>query len=555
MFKEDNLRVMRLMPERVKLREQGLLILLERQKSIDVMVKLLVIEQPIFLAPPADSTAQVFSQWDAVYDAHNEELKSLFGKQVGVGRFDLIQTFHACKQEEGKPVGPYVIRMKNYVAQQERLGNYNMHNIRKTIGELHALLIEYEKGKGKGKGKEKDKSYIPKPNNPKPPAKEHLTKDNVCHHYKEVGNCKRNCFAYLAGLIKKKKQLTPPYTPQHNGVSKRKNRTLLDMVDKTPNELSYGKVPNLSYLKVWGCEKNLKSQEVSGGAEELEEIQDKDTSPSKNTSEIPMEVEGYEPPQKEVIPIHRSTRTHRAPNILCLNLEVENHSLGDLNEPNNYKAAILYPKFDKWVDAMNAKMQSMKDNQVWCLVDLPPNCKIIGSNWIFKKKTDMDDIVHSYKAHLVAKGFTQTYEVGYEETFSPVANIRAIRILIATEMFYDYEIWQIDVKTAFLNGYLNVDIYMVRPEGFVDPNHPRLVCKLQRSIYGLKQESRSWNKRFDEGIKRFGFAQNLDEPCVYQNDSGSNVTFLILYVDDIIIMGNHIPSLQSVKSYRGKFSP
>ncbi|GJX53247.1 retrotransposon protein, putative, ty1-copia subclass [Tanacetum coccineum] len=93
---------------------------------------------------------------------------------------------------------------------------------------------------------------------------------------------------------------------------------------------------------------------------------------------------------------------------------------------------------------------------------------------------------------------------------------------------------------------------MVQPEGFVNPNHPKKVCKLQRSIYGLKQASRSWNKRFDEEIKRFGFDQNLDEPCVYQKASGSNVTFLILYVDDIIIMGNHIPSLQSVKDYLGK---
>ncbi|GJU40903.1 retrotransposon protein, putative, ty1-copia subclass [Tanacetum coccineum] len=109
-----------------------------------------------------------------------------------------------------------------------------------------------------------------------------------------------------------------------------------------------------------------------------------------------------------------------------------------------------------------------------------------------------------------------------------------------------------DIKIVFLNVYLDEDIYMVQPEGFVDSNHPRKVCKLQRSIYGLKQASRSWNKRFDEEIKRFGFDQNFDKPCVYQKASGSNVTFLILYVDDIIIMGNHIPSLQSVKDYLGK---
>ncbi|GJX13516.1 retrotransposon protein, putative, ty1-copia subclass [Tanacetum coccineum] len=373
-------------------------------------------------------------------------------------------------------------------------------------------------------------------------------------------------------------------------------------VDKTPYELWYGKVPNLSYLKVWGCEalverdtpdklqqrsvkcifigypkemmgyyfyfppenkivvaryaeffeRNLLYQEVSGRAEKLEEIQDEDTSPSEITSKIPMEVEGFEPPHKEEAHIRRSERPHRAPNRLCLDVEVEEHSLGDLNEPANYKAAMLDLKSNKWLDAMNVKMQSMKDNQVWRLVDLPPNGKTVGSKWLFKKKTYMDGNVHTYKARLVAKGFTQTYRVDYEETFSPVADIRAIRILIAIAAFYDYEIWQIDVKTAFLNGYLDEDIYMVQPEGFINPKHSRKVCKLQRFIYGLKQASRSWSKRFDEEIKRFGFTQNLDEPCVYQKASGSNVTFLILYVDDIIIMGNHIPSLQSVKEYLGK---
>ncbi|GJU23130.1 retrotransposon protein, putative, ty1-copia subclass [Tanacetum coccineum] len=229
-------------------------------------------------------------------------------------------------------------------------------------------------------------------------------------------------------------------------------------VDKTPYELWYGKVLNLSYLKeTMGYyfyfppenkivvaryarffEKSLITQEVSGKAIDLEEIQNEDTSPSEITSEIPMEVEGFEPPQEEVILIRRSERTHRAPNHLCLNVEAEEHSLGDINEPTSYKAVMLDPESNKWLDAMNAEMQSMIYNM------------------------------------------------------------------------------------------------------------------LQRSIYGLKQESRSWNKRFDKEIKRFSFAQNLDEPCVYQKASGSNVTFLILYVDDIIIMGNHILSLQSVKDYLRK---
>ena len=194
----------------------------------------------------------------------------------------------------------------------------------------------------------------------------------------------------------------------------------------------------------------------------------------------------------------------------------------------------------------------MKDNQVWSLVDLPPNAETVGCKWLFKKKTDMDGNVHTYKARLVAKGYTQRYGVDYDETFSPVADIRAIRILLAIAAYYDYEIWQMDVKTAFLNGYLDEEVYMDQPEGYIDPKHPNKVCKLQRSIYGLKQASRSWNKRFDEEIKKFGFVQHPDEPCVYRKASGSNVTFLVLYVDDILIIGKHIPMLQDVKSHLGK---
>nr|GEZ02379.1 retrotransposon protein, putative, Ty1-copia subclass [Tanacetum cinerariifolium] len=220
---------------------------------------------------------------------------------------------------------------------------------------------------------------------------------------------------------------------------------------------------------------------------------------------------------------------------MCLYIDAEEHELGDLGEPANYKAALLDPESEKWLNAMNVEMQSMKDNEVWVLVELPPNGKTVGSKWLFKKKTDMDGNIHIYKAHLVAKGYTQILGIDYEETFSLVADIRAIRILIAIVAYYDYEIWQMYVKTAFLNGYLNEEVYMEQPEGFVNLKYPNRVCKLKRSIYGLKQASRKWNKRFDDEIK-----------------SGSNITILILYVDDILIMGNNIPMLQSVKTYLGK---
>ncbi|GJT28815.1 retrotransposon protein, putative, ty1-copia subclass [Tanacetum coccineum] len=257
----------------------------------------------------------------------------------------------------------------------------------------------------------------------------------------------------------------------------------------------------------------------------------------------PTEVE----PQNAKIPIRRFARIPQAPNRYSFYVDVKEYELGDVNEPPNYKAALLDPKFDKWLEAMNTEMQSMKNNQVWVLVDLPPNGRTVGSKWIFKKNTDMDGKVHTFKARLVAKGYTQTYSVDYGETFSHVADIRAIRILLAIAVYYDYEIWQMDVNTAFLNDHLSEDVYMVQPEGFMDLKHPNKVCKLQRSIYVLKQASRSWNKRFDVEIKKIDFTQNPDEPCVYLKASESSVAFLVLYVDDILLIGYDVTMLQEVE--------
>ncbi|GJW49840.1 retrotransposon protein, putative, ty1-copia subclass [Tanacetum coccineum] len=175
---------------------------------------------------------------------------------------------------------------------------------------------------------------------------------------------------------------------------------------------------------------------------------------------------------------------------------------------------MLDSESNKWIDAMNAEIQSMIDNMVWVLVNLPPGCKTVGSKWIFKKKTDMDGIVHTYKARLVAKGYTQLYEVDFVRNISPVADIRAIRILISIAGFYDYKIWQMDIKTAFLNGYLDEDIYMVQPEGFVDHNHPR---KSNACFYDPFMSYASIKKLYKDLMwkSKVSITQNLDEPtCV-----------------------------------------
>ena len=137
----------------------------------------------------------------------------------------------------------------------------------------------------------------------------------------------------------------------------------------------------------------------------------------------------------------------------------------------------------------------------------------------------------------------------YEETFSPLAMLKSIRILLSIAACLDYEIWKMDVKTAFLNGYLEESIYMMQPEGFVAKGQHQKVCKLLRSIYGLKQASRSWNLRFDETIKTYGFEQNVDEPCVYKYIKEKKVVFLVLYVDDILLIGNDVETLSNVKKW------
>ncbi len=124
--------------------------------------------------------------------------------------------------------------------------------------------------------------------------------------------------------------------------------------------------------------------------------------------------------------------------------------------------------------------------------------------------------------------------------------LKSIRILLAIAAYYDYEIWQMDVKTAFLNGYIEEDVFMEQPKGFESKDGSK-ICKLKRSIYGLKQASRSWNIHFDKAIKSFGFIKNVNEPYVYKEVSGSATTFLALYVDDILLIGNDINMLTTVK--------
>ncbi|KAK4386119.1 Retrovirus-related Pol polyprotein from transposon RE2 [Sesamum angolense] len=219
------------------------------------------------------------------------------------------------------------------------------------------------------------------------------------------------------------------------------------------------------------------------------------------------------------------------------------------NDPKTYREAMSDIDSGKWLEAMKSEMDSISSNQVWTLVDRPKGVRPIGCKWVYKHKIGADGEVTTFKARLVAKGYTQRHGVDFEETFSPVAMAKSIRIMLALAAWYDYEIWQMDVKTAFHNGFIEEEIYIDQPEGFTVVEEEQKVCHLQRSIYGLKQASRSWNIRFDEVIWGYDFIKNDFDPCVYKKVSGSSVLFLVIYVVDILLIGNDIKMLGDTKAW------
>ncbi|KAL4038589.1 hypothetical protein IC575_002211 [Cucumis melo] len=328
-------------------------------------------------------------------------------------------------------------------------------------------------------------------------------------------------------------QLSTPGTPQKNGVSERRNKTLLDMVrsmmsyaqlpssfwgyavetafhilnnvhsksvSETPFELWRGRKPSLSHFRIWGCPAHV----LVTNPKKLE--------PRSSLCQFvgyPKETRDglfFDPQENRVFVSTNATfleedhmRDHKLRSKLVLNEatdestrvidEVGSHQelmklphqvvIPDdgVEDPLSYKQAMNDVDKNQWVKAMDLEIESMYFNSVWELVDLPEGVKPIGCKWIYKRKRDSTGKVQTFKARLVAKGYTQREGFDYEETFSPVAILKSIRIFLSIATFYDYEIWQMDVKNAFLNGNLEESIFMSQPEGFITQGQEQKVCK------------------------------------------------------------------------------
>ncbi|RVW35157.1 Retrovirus-related Pol polyprotein from transposon TNT 1-94 [Vitis vinifera] len=210
-------------------------------------------------------------------------------------------------------------------------------------------------------------------------------------------------------------------------------------------------------------------------------------------------------------------------------------ALSSCQVPTSVEEAMKDPR---WVQAMKEEMEALLKNKTWILVNLPKGQKTVGCKWVFSIKYKVDGTIERYKARLVAKGFTQTYGVDYQETFSPVAKLNTVRVLLSLAANLDWPLHQFDVKNAFLHGELEEDIYMDIPSGYVANTEGNVVCKLQRTLYGLKQSPRAWFGRFSTAMKKYGFQQSNSDHTLFLKHRQGKLTALIVYVDDMIITGD-----------------
>ena len=224
-----------------------------------------------------------------------------------------------------------------------------------------------------------------------------------------------------------------------------------------------------------------------------------------------------------------------------------------LKEPASYLEAVSSDHSEDWIGAMEEEMISHQKNGTWELVQRPPRAKLLDSRWVFKTKQKPDGSIDRFKARLVIKGFKQQYGVDYSETFASVCRYESIRLMLAIAAAQGLQIKQFDVKTAFLYGELEEVVHMRQPEGYSNLNENE-VCLLRKSLYGLKQAPRCWNQTFTQFLESFNFVPSTSDPCVYIGSENEAVVYLILYVDDGLLMSPKEEAILSVlESIQSKF--
>ena len=191
-------------------------------------------------------------------------------------------------------------------------------------------------------------------------------------------------------------------------------------------------------------------------------------------------------------------------------------------------------KDNSWISAMQDELNQFERNQVWSLIPRPKDKAVIGTKWVFKNKLDENGKVVRNKARLVAKGYSQEEGIDFDETYAPVARLEAIRLLLAYACYKNFKLFQMDVKSAFLNGYIKEEVYVEQPPGFEDPFKENYVFKLKKALYGLKQAPRAWYDRLSQFLITNGFKRGKVDTTLFLKNYNDDLLVVQIYVDDII---------------------
>ncbi|KAE8721524.1 hypothetical protein F3Y22_tig00015825pilonHSYRG00003 [Hibiscus syriacus] len=362
---------------------------------------------------------------------------------------------------------------------------------------------------------------------------------------------------------------------------------------KTPYELLYHKVPDMSILKVFGClcyatvpkpvdkfSHRAFPFVFMGYSNTLKDIsfgqQPVTTTPRVSTSstELGQSSQQLESPVVPVapVPVRKSTRipkkTHWLSDFICNSVSTSSYPISDFIsynhlpcgtqsfvsfisnsvEPKSYHEAIQHPE---WAQAMKDEILALEINKTWSVVSLPSGKIPIGCKWFYRIKYTAAGTIERYKARLVAKGYSQKEGVDYMDTFSPVVKLVIVRLLLAIASVFDWPLFQLDVYNAFLQGDLFDEVYMELPPGFCSQGE-NMVCRLQKSLYGLKQASRQWNLKLTEALLGAGYEQSKFDYSLFTMRKDKKIVVLLIYIDDLLITGNDDCLINDLKSFLNK---
>ena len=382
-------------------------------------------------------------------------------------------------------------------------------------------------------------------------------------------------------------QTTVPYTPEQNGTAERLNRTLMERARamlsdaelpkelwaeavntanyircrspaakklRTPWELFFGQKPDVSHMRTFGAtayshipeekRQKLDNRSIRGVMELPEEPPDSDQPPA---------------PQPQTT-LRRSTRAPRPPSewwkqptaaganaSFSSKRDTANATSATLVEPDTYEEAMASEEAEQWQQAMDEEIASLMANRTWTLEELPPGLQAIPVKWVFKVKTAANGGAERYKARLVAKGYRQREGIDFDEVFAPVSKYATLRTLLAIVAAEDLELHQLDIKTAFLNGTIEEDIYLQQPPGYKE-GPGNLACHLHRALYGLRQAPRQWHARLKQELEAFGFTESEADPGLFSYHNKEDTIHLLVYVDDILIAAQSLSSVEWAKS-------